>query len=268
MSPRPVAQRDDETAATFLDAGASLIDAMLSPDRSGPLPPRIRQLHYPAPLEWIRIEDVLRIAGGPVQASRKAFYNRWPTKDDFIRDCFLHALLYRDKGGSPLAAIDQLLGWFTNTSIPLAVRLRGVAAEIAGGLLDDPRSYLLSHAAAMVNEGPETARLVAEAAASERDMWRTAYRAVLEAADLKLRPGWTIDKVIMVVQMLIDGMMTEHRIHWSDGGHDVSTLSATLGDAFVAILGSVIDFEKMGESMDGWIASRMPASSEIPAALG
>jgi hypothetical protein len=267
MSPRPVPHRDDETAATFLDAGAALIDAMLSPDRSGPLPPRIRQLHYPAPLEWIRIEDVLRIAGGPVQASRKAFYNRWPTKDDYIRDCFLHALLYRDKGGSPLTAIDQLLGWFTNTSIPLTTRLRGVAAGIAAGLLNDPRSYLLSHAAAMVNEDPETARLVAESAASARDMWRTAYRAVLEGADLTLRPGWTIDSLIMVVQMLIDGMVTEHRISWSDDGHDVPTLSATLGDAFVAILGSVIDFEKMGETMDTWIESRASAGTEAEPAL-
>ena len=120
----------------------------------------------------------------------------------------------------------------------------------------------------MVNEDPETARLVAEAAASERDMWHTAYRAVLEGADLQLRPGWTIDKLIMVVQMLIDGMVTEHRIHWSDDGHDLVTLSSTLGDAFVAILGSVIDFEKMGESMDDWIDGRTSAQNmTAPATL-
>jgi hypothetical protein len=88
-------------------------------------------------------------------------------------------------------------------------------------------------------------------------MWRTAYRAVLGGADLTLRPGWTIDSLIMVVQMLIDGMVTEHRISWSDAGHDVPTLSAALGDAFVAILGSVIDFDARGESMDDWIEGRV-----------
>ena len=114
MGPRPMASRDDETAAAFLDAGSALIDAMLAADRSGPLPARLRQLHYPAPLEWIRIEDVLRIVGGSAQAGRKAFYNRWPTKDDYIRDCF--------------------------------IRVRNVAWGIAAGLLNDPRASLLSHA--------------------------------------------------------------------------------------------------------------------------
>lgn len=259
-------QRDDDTAATFLDAGAALIDAMLSPDRSGPLPPRIRQLHYPAPLEWIRIEDVLRIAGGPVQASRKAFYNRWPTKDLYIRDCLVHALLYRDKGGTPLAQIDQLLAWLTNSSIPLVVRVRGVATGIATGLLNDPRSYLLSHAATMVHEDPETEALLAASAAAERDMWRTAYRAVLESAGLQLRPGWTIDRLIIVVQMLVDGMVTEHRVSVLEPTRDVASLASLMGDAFVAILGSVLDMERMGESMDDWIEARStarPGESEL-----
>jgi hypothetical protein len=211
MSPRPMASRDDETATAFLDAGSALIDAMLDADRLGPLPARLRQLHYPAPLEWTRIEDVLRIVGGSAQTGRKAFYNRWPTKDDYIRDCFIHTLLYSDRDGKPLADVALLQAHLTDTSLPLTVRVRNVARGIADGLLNDPRASLLSHAAVMVNHDPLTAQVVTEASAKERDTWRVAYRAVLDGAGLSLRPGWTIDSLIVIVQMLIDGMVMSHR---------------------------------------------------------
>jgi hypothetical protein len=206
-----MATRHDETAAAFLDAGSALIDAMLEADRSGPLPARLRQLHYPAPLEWIRIEDVLRIVGGSAQTGRKAFYNRWPTKDDYIRDCFIHTLLYRDRDGEPLADIAMLQAHLTDTGLPLPVRVRNVAWGIAAGLLNDPRASLLSNAAVMVHHDPETAEVVIEASARERETWHAAYEAVLDGAGLVLRPGWTIDGLIVIVQMLIDGTLRHER---------------------------------------------------------
>jgi len=182
MGPRPMASRDDETAAAFLDAGSALIDAMLAADRSGPLPARLRQLHYPAPLEWIRIEDVLRIVGGSAQAGRKAFYNRWPTKDDYIRDCF--------------------------------IRVRNVAWGIAAPLLNDPRASLLSHAAVMVNHDPLTSQVVA------------------------------------------DAIVMSHRVGVSETARDNGALAGALGDALVAILGSAIDWEQDGATVDAWIEGR------------
>jgi hypothetical protein len=262
MSPRPVPHKDDPTASAFLDAGAALIDAMLEADRSGAVPQRLRQLHYPAPLEWIRIEDVLKLVGGSAAAGRKAFYNRWPTKDDYIRDCLIHALLYRDRGGKPLADIALLQAYLTDTSMPLPLRVRGVAWGIAAGLLDDPRASLLSHAAVMVHHDPETADVVIEASARERETWHTAYQAVLDGAGLALRPGWTIDGLIVIVQMLIDGMVMSHRVGVSETARDNRALAGALGDALVAILGSAIDWEQDGATLDAWIDARSAARPE------
>jgi hypothetical protein len=238
---------------------------MLDADRLGPLPARLRQLHYPAPLEWIRIEDVLRIVGGSAQAGRKAFYNRWPTKDDYIRDCFIHTLLYSDRDGKPLADVALLQAHLTDTSLPLTVRVRNVARGIADGLLNDPRAFLLSHAAVMVNHDPLTAQVVTEASAKERDTWRVAYRAVLDSAGLSLRPGWTIDSLIVIVQMLIDGMVMSHRVGVSETARDTGAMGAALGDAVMAILGSAVDWEGSGLGVDAWIEGRA-AAAPAPAA--
>jgi hypothetical protein len=259
MSPRPVPHKDDLTAAAFLDAGAALIDAMLVAEPSSALPPRLRQLHYPAPLEWIRIEDVLRLVGGSASAGRKAFYNRWPTKDDYIRDCFIHTLLYRDRTGVPLENVATIQGLLKNLDVPLPLRVRQVASALAAGLLNDPRASLLSHAAVMVHHDPETAEVVIEASARERETWRVAYQGVFDDAGLVLRPGWTIDGLIVIVQMMIDGMVMSHRVGVTETARDNAALAASLGDALVALLGSAVDWEQDGETVDAWIEDRYTA---------
>lgn len=259
MSPRPVPHKDDPTAAAFLDAGAALIDAMLQDDPSGPLPARLRQLHYPAPLEWIRIEDVLRIVGGSAAAGRKAFYNRWPTKDDYIRDCFIHTLLYRDRTGMPLENIVAIQAFLTDTNVPLPLRVRQVAWGIAAGLLNDPRASLLSHAAVMVHHDRETAEVVIEASARERATWHAAYETVLAGDGLVLRPGWTIEGLIVIVQMMIDGMVMSHRVGVTETARDDTAMAGSLADALVAILGSAIDWEQDGDTVDAWIEGRAAA---------
>jgi len=103
-----------------------------------------------APGRWSHHESAPDGQSQP-RAGRKAFYNRWPTKGDYIRDCFIHTLLYRDRGGKPLADIAMLQAHLTDTSVPLPVRVRNVAWGIAAGLLNDPRASLFSHAAVMVN---------------------------------------------------------------------------------------------------------------------
>lgn len=61
VSPRPAPTRYDDSAMAYLNAAARLIDASLTTE-SEVGTPRLRALHYPAALDWIRIEDVLRMA--------------------------------------------------------------------------------------------------------------------------------------------------------------------------------------------------------------
>ncbi len=92
-------------ANRFLDAAAQLIDATLV-DQPAHNPPRLRALHYPAALDWIRIEDVLRLTRqiDGETASKRALANRWASKDAFIQDAIVHALMYRDAPATQPAA--------------------------------------------------------------------------------------------------------------------------------------------------------------------
>jgi len=79
---------------------------------------------------------------------------------------------------------------------------------------------------------------------------------VLDGAGLVLRPGWTIDGLIVIVQMLIDGMVMSHRVGVSETARDNGALAGALGDALVAIPGSAIDWEQDDATVDAWIEGR------------
>ena len=96
MSPRPAPTRDDPTARHFLDTAADLIDLYLQAEPpSREKSARLRQIRFPAALEWLRITDIIRLArvSSTEGGSRKAFFNRWPTKDDFLADAVVHAAM-------------------------------------------------------------------------------------------------------------------------------------------------------------------------------
>ena len=55
-------------------------------------------MRSPASLDWIRISDVIRTAAtdSTTRVSRKALLNRWPTRQEFLRDAVVFALCYQD----------------------------------------------------------------------------------------------------------------------------------------------------------------------------
>src|SRR5215470_13209020 len=78
-------------------AACQLIDAYLDIETQE-LPRRLHTIRFPAALDWLRTEDVIRVAQATEQSgvSRKAFFNRWPHKESFLRESVVFALLYRD----------------------------------------------------------------------------------------------------------------------------------------------------------------------------
>src|SRR4051794_20219686 len=146
MSPRPSPSRHDATACRFLDTAAQLIDAMFV-GSEGDRPPRLRHLDFPAALEWLRVDDVIRLAQGTGQGlSKKAFHNRWQHKDEFVRDAVIHTMLYRDDPDAnprgiyaeDLVARARVGGRFTDAAIPMV-------DSMLAALLAHPRSFLLLH---------------------------------------------------------------------------------------------------------------------------
>lgn len=120
---------------------------MLSDLTDSELPARLRSLHYPAPLDWIRVDDILRlVGGGDVDSHGKAFRNRWSSKDDFIRDCLSYTMLYHDRAGDSLAHAQGVRQHLSDHpgSVDTVAQITEV---IMDELLTDPRSLLLAHIA-------------------------------------------------------------------------------------------------------------------------
>jgi hypothetical protein len=211
MSPRPAPTRGDETARRFLDAAAQLIDAMFVSsvdDR----PPRLRSLDFPAALEWLRIEDVVRLTEG---ASRKAFHNRWETKDTFIRDAVIHTILYRDQPGSDPTSTDQQT--FADAVRAAQGSLSRITAMMADGmlnaLLQHPRSFLLMHIGPVLAQHPGLHDEILHRLYETRRPWYEGYGYLLTTLGLRLRPGWTIDRVGMSITAMLDGFLLRSRLH-------------------------------------------------------
>src|SRR5258708_24839700 len=103
MSPRPAASRHDATARQFLATAARLIDAYLDDQPHENRPARLRSIRFPAALDWLRTEDVIRLAAasGEGAPSRKAFFNRWPSRDEFLGDALVYALVYDEVAEDP-----------------------------------------------------------------------------------------------------------------------------------------------------------------------
>ena len=147
--PRPAATRFDATAVRFLNAGAEMIDAALGSDLM-PLPARLKSFQFPAALEWLRVEDILRVSKEDGEGdSKRAFRNRWPAKDDFLRDVVVYALLYRDTG---LSAAPETRAHRTDlldapSTVTFSERLAVICSSFQNELLSSPRSYLLAHIA-------------------------------------------------------------------------------------------------------------------------
>src|SRR5207248_1316633 len=109
-------------------AAAELIDVYL---QTGPIKrdqkSRLRHVHFPAALEWLRTEDVIRLAPLRVSeaASRRAFFSRWPTRDEFLPEAVVYALLREYEADDPHEYLSRLAR-VPNSSAPVSTLLTGV----------------------------------------------------------------------------------------------------------------------------------------------
>lgn len=250
MSPRPTPHRDDAAAHRFLDAGAQLIDAMFVEDRED-RPARLRSIDFPAALQWVRVDDVIRVAqeSGATGISRKAFHNRWPTKDDYVKDAILHTMLYRD---APTAD--------PTTNGPHVADVAGLAAEslssativLADSLLDallaHPRSFLLMHIGPVLAQHPDLHAAVVGRLRESRAPWYEGYASLLSGLRLTLRPGWTIERFGLAVTAMLDGFLLRTRIHTTELEELRWEDASLFAEALIAFSLGVIDTDASGQS--------------------
>lgn len=249
----------------YLNAASTLIDASLSP-ASADAPARLRALHYPAALDWIRIEDVLRVAqteGHTV--SKRALMNRWPSKDDFIRDAVVHALLYRDDpNGDPLSLVPSLNLVLEGGSFSESVS--SIADSLVDLLYSHPRSFLLAHIAPLLSRHGQLTEDVRQSVLLAQQQWSNHYAALQQAMGVQLRPDWTVERLSLAIRLVLDGLLVQSRIEPGIVSSDHWAAGSIYADTVLAILSAAMDTEGDGRTMRAWIDARVETAATNRAA--
>lgn len=252
MSPGPSPSRHDDAARRFLDAAAVLIDSALSEDAEHQ-PRRLRYLHYPAALDWMRIEDVLAVARTDhPTASKKALHARWPTKDELVRDAIVHAMLYRDNPSADPATISPrsdrlLLAGSPSEGIALIVD------ELISDLLMHPRSFLLAHIAPLLPRHPALAAQVADDALQAHHAWMAEYPIMLHHLGCSFRPDWPAARVTLSLQIVLDGFVLRARVNPDQIEAAAWQSGSLFADTIIAFINGILDFPSDGLTSRAWL---------------
>jgi len=249
MSPRPAPSRHDATARQFLRAAVQLIDAYLDDQPQEARPARLKAIHFPAALDWLRTEDVIRLAAaeGKAGASRKAFFNRWPTRDEFLPDALVYALVYDEVPGDPKALAKQMPPEAASAS-----SLSQAIVDISEGVLDSlrrhPRSYLTLHIGPLLPQHPSLWNAIVPSMQHGNSVWAEGFATLVNDLDLVLRPEWTPDRLALALQAALDGCLLRYRIQPADFAASRWEGASIFADTVIALVIGIVDGERTGES--------------------
>ena len=239
MAPRPAASRHDASARLFLDTAASLIDAAMT--TSDAVPPRLRSIKFPAALEWIRVEDVIRLTSGAPGGSRKAFHQRWETRDTFIADAVVYTLQFVDRPDDEYTPLMERMGALDLED--LGDGIASVATELLNYAESQPRSYLMLHIGGVLHRHPDIQQSFRETWEPLRTPFLAGYVNLLERLKMRLRPDWTPERFDRALQAIVDGFLLQGRIHWDDVNSDTWTHTLLFAETVLAFTLGVLDTE-------------------------
>ncbi|WP_433020541.1 hypothetical protein [Kribbella sp. CA-294648] len=249
MTPRPAAKNNDESARYFLDAAAQLIDAMFvtsAKDR----PRALRSIDFPAALQWLTIDDVIEVASHNRSqgASRKAFHNRWESKEAFIKDAIIHTMLYRDDpSANPALRVEELQETAHATSVSDAIG--SLSESLLQSLLSHPRSFLLLHVGALLDHHPDLRAAVVEDMMSALTPWYQGYADLITRLGVTLRPGWTVERFGLTLQAMLDGFLLRSRVQREQIDEAQVGDASLFADAVIAFTLGVVDLEGAGRTV-------------------
>jgi AcrR family transcriptional regulator len=265
MSP-PLPTRHDDTAEGFLLAALELIDAYLRDEPGQERPARLKAIRFPAALDWLRTEDVIRLAARRRQTgtSRKAFFNRWPSREEFLRDALVYALVSQVAPGEPLQQARQM-----PADASTASSFSDAVLRISDALLDSlrchPRSYLTLHLGPLLPQHPRLWDAVLPAMREGSRVWADGYAALLTDLGLVLRPEWTPQRLALALQAALDGFMLRFRIQPDDYQAERSQDASIFADTILALVLGVLDHERTGEDgriiLDRLVAGTLAGSA-------
>lgn len=248
MSPRPAPSRHDATARQFLKAAVQLIDAYLDDHPRETRPARLKSIHFPAALDWLRTEDVIRLAAavGTTGVSRKAFFNRWPTRDEFLPDALVYALVHDEVPDDPKDIAKQM-----PPEAGGAASLSDAVVEIAESVLDSlrrhPRSYLTLHIGPLLPQHPSLWKALLPSMQHGNTVWADSFATLVDELGLVLRPEWTPHRLALALQATLDGYLLRYRIQPDDFLPSRWEGASIFADTVIAMVLGVVDVYRTGE---------------------
>ena len=249
MSPRPAPSRHDATARQFLKAAVQLIDAYLDDQPLQSRPARLKSIRFPAALDWLRTEDVIRLAAVEAKSgvSRKSFFNRWPTRDEFLPDALVFALVYDEVPNDPKDVAKQMPPEAI-AAPSLSDTVCGIADSVLASLQRHPRSYLTLHIGPLLPQHPSLWESLIPSMQSGNQVWADGFATLVDDLGLVLRPGWTAHRLALALQAALDGFLLRYRIQPDDFAGSRWEGAGIFADTVVAIVLGIVDAERTGES--------------------
>jgi hypothetical protein len=249
VSPRPAPSRHDATARQFLRAAVQLIDAYLDDQPRDNRPARLRSIKFPAALDWLRTEDVIRLAAteATVGVSRKAFFNRWPTRDEFLPDALVYALVYDEVPDDPKDIAKQMPPEAAAAG-SLAQAVLSISESVLDSLLAHPRSYLTLHIGPLLAQHPALWEALLPSMRYGNEVWADGFAALIDELGVALRPEWTPQRLTLALQAALDGFLLRYRIQPADFAESRWEGAGIFADTVIALLLGIIDAEGSGES--------------------
>jgi hypothetical protein len=219
----------------FLAVAADLIDAYL---QAGPIRPEqsnlVRHIQFPTALEWLRVEDVIRLAPSRAQG-RRAFFSRWPTRAEFLPDAVVYTLLRECE--TPVL----------DPAASLSRAVVNAADDLFADLVRHPRSFLILHLGPLLPRHPQLSGSLVPASRAATGVWLGIYQRLAHGLDLVMRPEWSFTRMSTVLQAMLDGFVLHHRTQPDDHGAQRWKGASILADAIIAFLLGAVDWDLTGQ---------------------
>ena len=179
--------------------------------------------------------------------SRKAFFNRWPTRDEFLPDALVYALVHDEVPDDPKHLAKQMPPEAA-TSPSLSDAVCDIAESVLTSLQRHPRSYLTLHIGPLLPQHPELWEALIPSMQDGNQAWADGFAALLDDLGLVLRPGWTAHRLALALQAALDGFLLRYRIQPDDFAGSGWEGAGIFADTVVAIVLGIVDAERTGES--------------------
>lgn len=205
-------------------------------------------MRFPTALEWLRTEDVIRLTPvrGGEGASRRAFFNRWPTRDDFLPEAVVYALLREYEADDPREYISAM-SRIPTSSAPISALVTGIADGLLSTMIRHPRSYLMLHLGPLLPRHPELENAIRPGAQAATNASIGVYEQLVRGLGLVMRPEWPAGRVSFVLQAMLDGFVLRSRLR----PHDHSTSrwegASIFADAIIAFMLGAVDWDLTGQ---------------------